>query len=246
MINHDSSTPKYIQLSDILEKKITEGKYTGGEKFPSENDLCKNYNVSRITVRQALNILEQKNLIYTVHGKGTFVKALEIRQSFPKIISFSETLSHKGLNGYTKIHSFDIESENKEAKDILNFTKYGSICNLNLIGFAQNMPIVYYNSYIRKDIGEKMFQVSLELEESKVPFSTFDIYSRLEIEFGRVEQKITAINIGEDLAEILHLMPGSAVIVLESLYYSKDEMPIEYKVGYYRSDVYAFNLKREL
>ena len=103
MINHNSSIPLYIQLASELEEGIYNKKYNDGEKLPSENQLCKQHNVSRITVRQALSKLERKNLVYSVHGKGTFVRLADMSQSLIKITSFNKTLEQKGLTGHTEI-----------------------------------------------------------------------------------------------------------------------------------------------
>lgn len=244
MINHCSSTPLYIQLKDLLENEIHNGTYSIGEKLPSEQELCRKYDVSRITVRQALKILEQKQLIYAVHGKGTFVKFSEIDQSLPRILSFSETLSNKGLNGYTKIHSFDMNSDNENARDILSYAKH--ICNLNLIGYAQNTPVVFYRSFMDIELGEKMHEVAIDMQKNSMAFSTYDFYSRIGVELGRVKQNITAVNMNKDIAQIFQLPLGQALMVLKSTYYNKNGDPIECKLGYYRADIFAFNLERQL
>ena len=74
MINHNSSVPMYLQISRQLSEAIQQGGYNPGDKLPSESTLCQQYDVSRITVRQALNLLIQQDMAFSVHGKGTFVK----------------------------------------------------------------------------------------------------------------------------------------------------------------------------
>ena len=67
---------KYLKLIEILKKMILEGKIDAGDKLPSENELSKEYQVSRHTVRKALAILENEGYVYAVHGKGTFCSEL--------------------------------------------------------------------------------------------------------------------------------------------------------------------------
>ena len=109
MVNHTSSVPLYIQLAAELEEAIYNKEYKDGEKLLSENQLCKQYSVSRITVRQALSKLEQKNLVYSVHGKGTFVRLADMSQSLVKIVSFQKTLEQKGLTGHTEIEEYTLK-----------------------------------------------------------------------------------------------------------------------------------------
>ncbi|HBR02337.1 MAG TPA: hypothetical protein DD738_06980 [Ruminiclostridium sp.] len=246
MINRDSSTPMYIQLADILEDSIINGEYKEEDKLPSENRLCLKYNVSRITARQALSLLEQKKLVYTVQGKGTFVKKTIISQDLLKVINFGKVLLEKGLVGYTKIHSFSSKSENKKAQEMLNPMNFNNICNLNLIGYSRNSPIVYYQSYFDEKTGHLMYECAKEMENDGEAFSSYDLYVKIGISIDRISQKIMAVNANKDLSKILNIPLGGALLLLESQLYSSGDTPLEYKLGYYRSDKYAFSIKREL
>ncbi len=106
MINHNSSVPMYIQIANELSQAIYDGVYRAGDKLPSESSLCGQFEVSRITVRQALTMLVQRDLAFSVHGKGTFVKTPDISHELNKIISFSRVLQQKGLQGRTQIQSY--------------------------------------------------------------------------------------------------------------------------------------------
>lgn len=241
MINHNSSVPLYIQLSKQLSEAIYGGEYGPGDKLPSENDLCRQFNVSRITVRQALNQLIQQDLAFSVHGKGTFVKNLNISHELNKIISFSRVLQQKGLKGHTCIQSFNPDSPNGKAKEL--FT--GPVSSLNLIGFAAQTPVVYYCSFFSARIGGLMWNAAKLAEQTGMAFSTYDLYEKIGVDRFRVEQSISAINADAEMAGILKLPDGKALMVLESMYYASDGTLLEYKLGYYRSDVYSFHLQRQ-
>ena len=132
MINHNSSVPMYLQISRQLSEAIQQGGYNPGDKLPSESTLCQQYDVSRITVRQALNLLIQQDMAFSVHGKGTFVKPPAINHELNKIISFSRVLQQKGLKGHTRIQSFSPEFQDEAAQSRLG----KNVSNLNLIGYA--------------------------------------------------------------------------------------------------------------
>lgn len=119
MLVHDSVVALYVQLANCLSDAIYQGEYKPGDKLPSENSLCKQYGVSRITVRQALNLLIQQNLAFAVHGKGTFVKAPDISHELNRIISFSRVLQLKGLTGYTRVRGFQAEAGDAAARERL-------------------------------------------------------------------------------------------------------------------------------
>ncbi len=242
MISHTSATPLYLQLEEILEKAIYDGQYKPGDKLPSESQLCKKYGVSRITVRQTLNLMIQKDLVYSVHGKGTFVKIPNINHELVRIVRFGTSLQQKGLNGYTRVHSFYPTAKNETAF----FKLECELCNLNLIGYAQDAPIVYYQSYVRGDLKEQMYRAAKSLEMQHTAFSSYDLYDKMGIKIRRVEQMIRAVNSDKQLNKVLDLTGDPALIVLESTYYSDADVALEFKIAYYRADIYSFHLQREL
>jgi len=246
MINHDSSKPKYIQLAEALEKQILSGEFKAGDKLYSENELCQKFNVSRITVRQSFQILESKGLIYTVHGKGTFVKMQTFSQNLPQIVSFREMLSLKKLDGSTQIHSFATGVRNEVAEQHLQASRGTQLYNLNLTAYVQDTPVAFYQSFFQPELGEKVHKFANNMIEKDVPFTTYDAYSSLDITLDRVEQTIMAVNADEELAMRLKLPQNTALILLESVFFDSADKPVEYKIGHYRSDVYSFHLKRIL
>ena len=70
---------KYMALANSLRSAILEGKYSAGEKLPSENELTQELGVSRQTVRQAIQILEMEGITQRIRGSGTYVRKLDRR-----------------------------------------------------------------------------------------------------------------------------------------------------------------------
>lgn len=245
MIVHDAKTPLYMQVKDSLEKRIVTGVYPKGTKIPSEKMLCEEFGVSRITIRQALDMLESVGLTTPVHGKGTFVNTNKLDSPLQKIRSFSEMLSGKGYHGYTKIDRYDTQPAT--AGERLQYGwEDGSVSHLHLTGFSAGDPIVTYQSVIREPFGEKMYAQAASLEKDGIPFSTFDLYALAGIEIGDIRQQIMAVNASEEIASRLNLPVSAAVLVLDSVISDKQGQSIEHKCAYYRTDKYSFTLAREL
>jgi GntR family transcriptional regulator len=73
LLDRRSSVPLYYQLQEILHQQIASGRFRVGDSLPSEGELCRMFDVSRIVVRQALEVLEDDGEIVRRQGKGTFV-----------------------------------------------------------------------------------------------------------------------------------------------------------------------------
>lgn len=240
MIDHNAPVSAYMQLMNHFSEAIARGDYKPGDKLPSESVMCREFGVSRTTVRQALQLLAQQDLIYSVHGRGSFVKMPSLSNELTSIISFSQVLQQKGLQGRTGIHSFCPQVTGG------HFLLGKAVSSLELVGYISDAPAVYYCSYLKAPLGEAMWEAAQQAEKRNAAFSTYDLYSKLNIPRSRVEQTIRAMNASEELAKILDIPAGMALIVLESVYYAPDGTALEYKTGYYRSDIYSFNLHRNV
>lgn len=245
MVIHNSEKPLYLQIKDSLEEQIRTQVYPKGSKLPSEKELCNEFGVSRITIRQALDLLESMGLTSSVHGKGTFVKANKLDSALQKILSFSETLAVKGYHGHTEIALYE-EEESSDAERLMMGFDWQRISRLHLTGYSMDEPVVVYHSLIRNPYGQKMYQAALKLEKDKTPFSTFDLYSQIGVTIGKIRQQVSAVNAPADIAQQLGLKEGDAVLVLDSVILDTDMQVIERKMGYYRTDKYSFTLDRKV
>ncbi len=82
-----SPVPLYSQLKELLRGRILDGVYPPLSRMPSENELGKAFDVSRITVRQALGDLQKEGLIFKIHGKGTFVARPKAFQASTRLVA---------------------------------------------------------------------------------------------------------------------------------------------------------------
>lgn len=244
MADSPKTTPKYIQLADRLEEQIKDGIFKADEKLLSENELCRMYGISRITVRQALKVLESKNLIYTFHGKGTFVKVPALTTHVPEIVSISKKLSSKGLNGYTKIESFTTFIKNAQVADFLGLNENTYLSCLKLTAVIENLPAASYESYFEASFAEEIYARAKILSQEKKAFTPYDIYSLIGIQPDHANQSISAVS--ASVAPLLteDLPDDKALLVLSSIFYDKSQKAIEYRKAVYRSDLYSFDVIR--
>src|SRR3972149_1507102 len=93
-----SAIPLYFQLERWLIDRVADGELQPGHQIPSEQELCREFSLSRGTVRQALSELASEGHIYLVRGRGTFVaERIPDRWSLSSYVSISEALRQSGL-----------------------------------------------------------------------------------------------------------------------------------------------------
>lgn len=246
LINKSLSTALYIQIANDIEQEIRGGVLKSNEKLPSERELGDRYKVSRITIRQAIGILERNGLIYSVQGKGTYVRPTKIQQNLMRITSFAQTLQEKGLQGSTTVLSFEINPSKCVPLRMQNIQNAPASYSLKILGLGDGVPMVFYLSYFREDIGNQMCSMALDMSRKGMSFSTFDLYKLIAKPIGRIEQEIFAENIGQKVSAFLKIKHGDSVLRLESVIYDQDDEIMECKIGYYRADMYSFKLIRPM
>ena len=102
-MNLDSSKPLYRQVEADIKSKIVSKVYVAGEKMPTENELSEQYNVSKITIRKAIQNLSDEGYVKKVQGKGTFITYKKEKMYINKPSGFKETLSSKGHSSKNEI-----------------------------------------------------------------------------------------------------------------------------------------------
>ena len=99
----NKNQPLYIQLKNTIKEAIVSGNLKSGDKIPSEVMLQKTYNVSRVTVRKAVEELVQENYLIKLQGKGTYVSQVLEFEERKSISSFTELCKMQGKATIAKV-----------------------------------------------------------------------------------------------------------------------------------------------
>lgn len=246
MLNRDGEGPLYAQLVTTFRERIDSGKWPVGSRLPSERELCSLFEVSRITVRHAIDIAEQEGLLQRVHGVGTFVAHPRVEQPLDKLNSFEQTLAQRGMVAATTIHAATVLVSDLAISSVLRLEAAAPVTNLQLIGRGNDEAIVSYDSYFPQDVGPDMVATAKQVSESGTPFSTLDLYrGSVRTKPNRMEQAFEAVGADRNLAELLAVAEGLPVLRVTSVMF-RDDRPIEYRTACYRGDRYRFAVNRNL
>jgi len=90
-------TPRYYQLKEILARRIQAGEFQPGDQFPTDDELCQAYSLSRGTVRRAVDMLVEDGRLRREQGRGTFVTAPPRSPVVFRLAGFDEEMRQRGL-----------------------------------------------------------------------------------------------------------------------------------------------------
>ena len=224
--------PLYIQLKNFLLKDIKEN-FKPGEIIPAEPQLEKLYNVSRITVRKAIEELEREKIVKKMQGKGTFVLEQKILYDANKIGSLTQRLSKQNHKLETSSIEFQIIEEEHYVKDLLVCEKLLCIKRIRLLN---NVPFASMRNY---------------LDFSKVPnieekFNIESLYTFLKSEYGiefiHADETVEAYAPSKEEAMKLNIKDSTPLLYLQRLSFDKKNNPIEYSDIRIRADMYKHKI----
>lgn len=142
-IDKKSEIPLYQQLAHSIKKAVDEQKLKENDKIPAENEFCKIYDLSRTTVRQALDILEKDGYIYKLRGKGSYVSTPKIYQNRSSFSKFYDDMRSLGKIPVSKIISLKVKPANNYLREKMQLEENELICQIKWIRYGNNEPLIY-------------------------------------------------------------------------------------------------------
>lgn len=158
-----------------MKQLIEEGEWKPGDKIPSENELCDKFEVSRMTIRQAINNLVEQGYLYRKRGIGTFVQLPKVEQKLQGMTGFTEDMISRGMKPSSQLLSFRLVPATAKIADRLRIQEGESVYEVRRTRLADDEPIAFETTYLSptlvKDINEEILQQSLyEHLEKKLGF----------------------------------------------------------------------------
>ena len=142
-IDKKSEKPLYQQLAHSIKKAVDEQKLKENDKIPAENEFCKIYDLSRTTVRQALDILEKDGYIYKLRGKGSYVSTPKIYQNRSSFSKFYDDMRSLGKVPVSKIISLKIKVADAYVREKMQLEENEMLCQIKWIRYGNNEPLIY-------------------------------------------------------------------------------------------------------
>lgn len=223
MIDKRKHVPLYIQLKEELQKKIKDGVWTSDTQIPTEKALMEEYNIGRVTVREALSMLVTEGYLYKKHGIGTFVAKRHPSLGFEPLISLSASLRARGIENSNEIRDEKIITPSKELLKKLKWRKPEPCFYLKRLRFVDGTPLAVEDSYFAEEFKDIIEKYDLSGSIARI------LLEELRITIKKVEQLIIPRTPTEQEQEFLKITSDTLVLDLERWIYVEDrETPFFY------------------
>ncbi len=227
---------KYVRLYEILLEKITSGHWRPNDALPTERELSQRYDLSRITVRDALNRLEGEGYIYRRQGKGTFVALRPIDQKLTKLYTLRESIEAHGMVHTVKILSFQRIAAKDQTRDALGIAEGEEVYELIRCFYASEVAYAVESSYIPVSAFPEMTE---EMIRANGLYKTMQAFS---IVPERATERLTAVLADQETALLLMLPPRETVIRDERTTYCGERI-IEHTVTFIKSNFFSYTVE---
>lgn len=225
-----SVLPMYIQMAEKLKTQIARGQFQHGERIPSEGELCGVFGVSRNTVRRAIDLLVEEEILTRRQGKGTFVTVPVHFESYAEDGSFTSSCTSSGSIPGTVILTQDKIGCPPDIAKTLNLT--GAECvYLKRLRLVDRVPAIVEEDYFPPEYG---FLLHVDLTDK----SLLEVLRNCRGEYSaELIYALGVQNADEGKAKLLRAPKGYPLLKIEQTVYVKGK-PMYYNIQYVRSDIY--------
>lgn len=226
-------------MIDRLKSDIEKGVYKENEKLPSEFELSKELGVSRATLREALRLLEEENVIVRRHGVGTFVNPKPVFTSgIEQLSSISSMIENAGMKPGTIFMNAIENSPSEDDMERFKCDETDKVITIERVRTADGEPVVYcvdkvLSKYLPPDFVEKEGSIFSSIEQSG------DIHVDYAVTF------IDPIGYHEEVSPILNCGPETALLMLKQLHYDDNDRVVLFSKNFFRADKFSFHVIRK-
>ena len=228
--------PMYRQIADALREKISAGELKPGDALPTESSLQEAFNVSRVTVRQALKLLTEEQIVESIQGSGTYVKEERVNYDIYQLTGFYEKLADRNVDTHSEVSIFEVLKADAKLAEKLNLSHDDKIWHVKRVRFIKQKPVNLEETWMPLALFPDLtWEV---MENSKYHY----VEQIKKLVIDRSEQELMPIMPSEEAIAALSLDPAKPILEKVSRGFLKDGRVFEYSRNVFNTDDYKFTL----
>ena len=214
---------RYQDIYSKIKKSIETNHYRAGKLLPTQEQLANEFNVSRVTIKKALNCLEKENLIYTKQGSGTYVKPrldkFPDNETLPLDYPVGVTYSHRDAKIKNQILKFDARMTSKKEKSALELKDSDPVYDIRRLRFINDKVYSLEHTIIPTKIAP--------IDTKILKGSLYDYLGKRGLKITDAHRIIQALNATQEEAELLKIKKNTAILSINQVCYDQKARPFE-------------------
>ena len=237
-MSRKEGTPKYYYIQRELETQIEEGEYSKGDFLPTEEQLQEIYDVSRITIRRALENLKNKGYINRNQGVGSQVIFESKEYKSPYLKSFTEEMSEKHKETSSKVISFNIVQAGNNLGKKLGIDENSEVYYFERVRYADGVPMIFARTFMAVEKHPNL--VVSDLEYSKLEYAKSN---NIKVVYSTQQVKATLAD--EYIASYLKIERNTPLIKVKNTLYMKDDSVFDFTEVYLNPTSYELTIRKD-
>lgn len=235
MVSRNSPTPLFRQIEQRLRDDINSGRLPPLAKVPSEAELVRRFDVSRMTARRAVEALAAAGLVFRRAGIGTFVAAEKIAHELSTRVSFSKAMDDLGLPHRTKVLEAGTIRAQPHVARALQLPGNAQVVHLRRVRLVEDIPVAVHEAFLP--------QTYASIHEYDLRGSLNEIMGRVGAAVDVASDWVEATAADEEAASILGVKRGEPLVRIEGIGRSAAAVPLRFSSGLYRADRFRFRVE---
>ena len=225
--------PLYYQLMRSLKEDILSGRFAAEDQLPSEAELTRIFKVSRVVVRQALQILEDEGLIVRIKGKGTFVAKDAVASESPVLSGYIEDFLRVGLSTQVKVLHFGLVKASPDMASVFKVDEGTDLFYVKRLRMVEGRAFSVIENHLPYAVG---ILIPLALIEDEPLMQLIETHAGIPIDWA--SQVFQAVSADSDLAHLLDIDLMAPVLKMTLSAHTAENQVVNHANVYYRSDRY--------
>lgn len=226
----------YRQIADELREQISRGDLKPGDALPTESALQTTFQVSRVTVRQALKLLTELGIIESIQGSGSYVKEERVNYDIYQLTSFYEKLADRHVDTHSEVKIFEVIPAGDMLAERLQLATTDKIWHVKRVRFIKQKAVALEETWMPLALFPDLtWEV---MENSKYHF----IEQIKKMVIDRSEQELIPVIPDNETVSMLGIAAGKPVLEKVSRGFLQDGRIFEYSRNTFKSDDYKFTL----
>ncbi len=230
--------PLYLQIYEHLLQKIEEGIWPTEYMIPTEAELCKEYEVSSITVREAIKLLVNSGKLSRTAGKGTFVTQQQLVHKLNRFFSFTRWANQNGLKPASRILRVETMDCDKHIAGHLGISEKDPVIRIERLRLGDDEPLMLEMIWIPEQLCPKLHLKNL----SNVPLNDI-IYDEYGIPLIKAIESIEPRYTDEHTSRLLGIGKDVLLLYVEHTAYTKKDKIVYFVSSTYRCDRVKFTIE---
>jgi GntR family transcriptional regulator len=239
MPEHGSARlPLYAQVEDVLVERITSGALPVGTQLPPEEELIREFGVSRTTIRMTIQNLVRQGLVEIRRGRGTFVASPRMIQELSELTGFVEDMRVLGRTPTARVLRREIVPAAPIVAEKLVVAVATPVVRIQRVRLSDGVPLSFDETYLPEDIGRRVMADDLTRE----PIFTL-LEERYDTPLVEAEYVLEATAAESAVANALEVAVGSPIFLIERTSYTSGLRAVDYERLHYRGDHIRFRTR---